>query len=241
MRSFPLTVPAGGQTSFDCAGSRILLCDSASLAGFELQFDNGINVPFKVGRKYTQFGGEFKQVTLHNTDLVNPLSVNLLVGSGDIEDNAVYVDTIQSITQTVNTDDAGTQAAIAAAKAGIETLLSGGLAARYPFSVAGANNAGSNNSTTPVTLLAPASNVNGAIVRSAAALSGSGNEIEIVAKTSAPSGSRDHTAFAIATGISGTGFCVPLPLYLPAGVGIYLVGGTTGSSQYGRVSYDLLP
>lgn len=188
MRSFPLVIPAGGQQEFNCAGARILLCDSASLPDFELQIDGGINIPYKVGRKYTHAGGEsFRLVTVHNLDALNSLTVNLLVGTGDIQDNAVYVDTIQSIAQTVNTDDAGTQAAIAAAAAAIEARLShrSMLPARLTTLQGAAYASGTASGASQKTeIVSAAANVNGVAVRKAVITQGTsagGNPMGLLA------------------------------------------------------------
>lgn len=236
MRPYPLTVPAGGQVEFDCFGSRIIQCDAASLPYFEVQVDGGVNIPFKTGRKYTHDAGQtFARVTVQNTDAVNPLAVNLLVGSGNLDDNAVYVDTIQQIVQTVNVADANGLAAINA----LATLMQNANNKRNALTPLGQYFAVADGLAAAVTtMVAPASNVNGLILRTASMLSTS-NRSALYAAPTAPPDANDLTRHAIMFGWSSA-YTLDQQLLIPAGNGIYFARGGSSANYAASISYDLL-
>lgn len=234
MRPYPLTVPAGGQLDFDCFGARIIQCDEASLPSFYIQVDGGINIPFKTGRKYTHSMPSFSKVTVYNPS-ANSLTVNLLVGSGDIEDNAVYVDTLQQIVQTVNVADANLLAAIN----GLAALMQNDADKRNAITPLGQHFAVADGVAAAVTtMVAPAANVNGLILRTASIMSTS-NRAALFAAPTAPPNADDLTRRVIMFGWSSA-CMLPQQLLIPAGNGLYFARGGSSTSYAASVSYDLL-
>lgn len=169
MRPFIVTIPAGGNDRFDCAGSRLLLCDASSLASFNVRVDQGEDIPFKEGRKYIHSGGNFKLVEVFNTDPVNPLTVSLLAGAGDVSDNSVYVQSIQQIVQTVNVEDAPLLAETTLVKnaaQGIQTLLQDDTAQRAALTtLEGATYWEKKGAGGTETIVSSGANTNGIVVR----------------------------------------------------------------------------
>ena len=111
----------------------------------------------------------------------------------------------------------------------------------------GASVIGAANAASAVTLLAPASNPKGLIIRTISQPpQGSSNNIVLYVGTSAPSGTNDITKARInySNSVSGaaaafsTDKC-PLPIMVPAGQGIYSFA--TAAAGETVITYDALP
>lgn len=240
MRNFTVTVPAGGSKRFNAAGSRILLCDASSLPSFIVKVDDGEDIPFKEGRKYTHPGGTYSLIDVINPDTVNALTVSFLVGSGDMSDNSVYVNSIQQIVQTVNVEDAPLLAETALVKAAVQaigTLLQSGEEKYIGLGKLGVQGgtAGSGSHT----FITPAANLNGLILRTAV-LYTTNQLAALWVDTAAPASATNLNTRCVLRNYSGN-IVLPHPLYVPAGHGIFYTLTGTWNTNYGAsITYDLL-
>ncbi len=91
---------------------------------------------------------------------------------------------------------------------------------------------------TAATLLSPAANVRGAILRTVNVTSGGSDFVTIWADTAAPSNVNDLTKRRIGVFNSNGSAVLQLPIFIPAGVGIYGMSNVASSAMY--ISYDLL-
>ncbi len=91
---------------------------------------------------------------------------------------------------------------------------------------------------TAATLLSPASNTRGAILRTVTVSSGGSDFVTIWADTVAPTGVNDLNRRRIGVFNANGSMVLQLPIYLPPGVGIYGMSNVSGSAMF--ISYDLL-
>jgi hypothetical protein len=97
----------------------------------------------------------------------------------------------------------------------------------------GGSNVFVNAPATAVTqLLAPGSNAAGVWIRSGFAVVGGSNNVQLYADTSAPASSFDVTKRCILV-CQGTANELPYPIFLPAGVGLWMVVSAPGSGAGG--------
>ncbi len=99
------------------------------------------------------------------------------------------------------------------------------------------------NVTGVTTALAPASNVNGVWLRTARCDRNATSSAVIVCDTAAPANSGDSTKRAVLGTANGSGFAgaevLPYPVFLPAGVGIYVVGSGAANNEF-DLTWDVL-
>jgi len=101
---------------------------------------------------------------------------------------------------------------------------------------------GNSISASPIALIDPVSNVNGAILRSFGATSSTSSVLSLYADSSAPANDDDTTKRRLLN-LPGTAYpnvpVVNLPLLLPAGVGLFVISNGAGTHRY-QGDYDLL-
>lgn len=170
------------------------------------------------------------QVQLYNIGATD-MTITIAMGIGDISDSRLNVSgevQVKNVTGgTLKTDDDETQAKL-------DTLITA--VGDAQFTTIGANSFAAIGNSAVQTVLSPASNTNGAILRTLS-MSGQTSSSAFFADTSAPSGYADYTKRGIAH-IFGGGSFDTKDIYLPAGVGMYFACQNTGTVC--RVTYDLL-
>lgn len=200
-------------------------------------------------------GDSFKKVTVVN-DTGAPLTFQLEIGRGEVTSNAFSI----SDGVGVRNDAYPNDELQIKTKAGTQLLTYDAIQDAYMSVITKAMRESSGyqdyfkKPKTPVggskfslfstagvqTIISPAANVNGAIIRTLNCnITSGGNIASIFADTAAPSGWNDATKACIYNvfGSSVHGYVVS-DIYLPAGVGLYGAASTTW--QYLTVTYDLI-
>jgi hypothetical protein len=128
-----------------------------------------------------------------------------------------------------------------------ENIGVGGGAGRAPRHVKGGSHASANNfDQVPVQLVNPASNVNGAVIRTATVRAISTQQVALYIGTTAPTSVNDATAGRVSIinvfGENGGGWAFPcLPLFIPTGYGVWCVAtGPNSPNNHASISYDIL-
>lgn len=141
--------------------------------------------------------------------------------------------TIDSST-AINVSDTTTQGNLDT----INSTLQSDTALRTPVNVTGS----SGNKTvsgTSGTLLAPASNANGAYLRTASIMAVSGQLAALYIGTAAPSSISDSTAGRICLLRTNGGDHIEHPVEVPAGYGVYHISTSSSGYNVSSISYDL--
>ncbi|WP_341894311.1 hypothetical protein [Ferrovibrio terrae] len=120
------------------------------------------------------------------------------------------------------------------------TTVAANILADYAARKIGASSAGTVAlGATAVQLINPASNVNGAIVRTAALYTVSNWDSALYSGTSAPSSASDMTKPLLLFILHAQGtIMLPAQIYLPPGYGLWAIAG--GGTNRAYCSYDLL-
>jgi hypothetical protein len=211
-----------------------LLCDSSTLPSFRVIVDGTKSFRFKEGRKYTHPQGTFSRVQIINEDSVNPLTVNMLVGEGDITDNSVYVQSIQQIVQTVNVEDAPLLAETTLVKGAvqsIESLLQNDTALRAPLNTLDGATLAQGTTAGATTIVAAAANLNGIVVRRACLFAGS----QAVGTAKLQAGAGNNILRADGAYNSKN---LDAPVFIPAAVD--LIANLSGAATQYDVWYEVL-
>ena len=88
-----------------------------------------------------------------------------------------------------------------------------------------------------VAIITAASNVNGILIK-AASIHNSGGEGSILANALAPASSVDGRVIAH-TGNGMAQSLTPMPIFIPAGLGVWLRNSTGASTAAGNITYEL--
>lgn len=227
-RTYNLNVAAGGEQILDVGGEFFYVLE-IDQTEFLIAMDSG-SADFAKLRTYKRVeqGAQYKSLRIVNPN-GSAMTGKLIAGFGEYGD-----------------DETNISGSVAVSNTGFDV---NNLPASYPdglteitrhgYGQIGASVAGANLGTTATTLLAPASNTSGCIIRTAAVSADVANYARITSGTAAPTSITDATAETVADrNVNGGGYA-NVPLYIPAGYGIW--GIASGANNYPSVvTFDLL-
>jgi hypothetical protein len=191
----------------------VIYCDKLSTGSADIRFSSTSNDPLPVGANFGLEQMDFKRLYITCAAQAGKY-LNLWFGSD-----------VHIIPPNQDINNIGTVSLISAI-----TPRSLGTSTYYRSSASAALN----------TILAPASNVNGVVIVSAA-LHGAADAIRMMAKSSAPSSFSDTSAMEIATRMStAVGGFVSMPLLVQAGLGLYEQANGTGGVTGVNMGYTIL-
>lgn len=244
-----MTIAAGESYVIELGAqsSNFLRVASAS-ASFRIRIDDTYEIAVSAGKKFDTLPNKFSKIEVLNNS-GGALTFLLEIGSGSISSDEVV------LSGTSNVSDAAVLAALTALDTNMQaaleeveveindlmTLLQNSTAQRAPVHVLGGTAGYGSNSTTAVAIVTPAANTNGMILRTVDGMSSSaGNYSGLFARTTAPAGYYGNTGRISGNSATPTQAKVPLPLYIPAGYGLYYIGSGADAYSGFYVTYDLL-
>jgi len=206
------TITAGGSEKVAAAGDYVHV--KTADRAFHLVFEDENYGKIEVTQgDQVRLKGDLSGFRIENKDTINALNVELIVGFGAFRAGQL-VGSIDSVNTIVNPVEN---------KAHVSASLNKGWL--YTASAA------------PLTVVAPASNVNGILIHNAAALSLSALSsvlCGVVANVAAPVGINDpgNIRFCFSMGGSMVHNQLNNTIHIPAGHGVYCISSTTGGAYY---------
>ncbi|AUG55730.1 hypothetical protein [Thalassospira marina] len=242
------TIQPGELFTINRAG-RSVTCFEAS-AGLEIVIDDGSSSAFFAGVS-VDFDYEFKRIQLLNPN-DTPVTFQVATAMGKVNDNRL---TASGILRVADPDSGASFSAVRAAAVDVANAV-GELSKRANEAMQGSNmfmlyapkhKIGTSFmyvqgvGSSPVTLIDPAVNTSGVIIRTVVANNGAGNGASIFAGPSAPASWVDATKRQIYSFYSSYTQCYNHcdPIHLPAGDGLYFLGNQGGSASL-SVTWDYL-
>lgn len=216
---------------------RSIACIAAS-TDLEIVINDGSRSKFFSGMALN-FDRDFEKVQIYNPSGA-PATFEITTAMGRVDDNRLTASGNLNVLDPVTGDSF---AEVIAGNADILAMLQNADAKRAGVNVAGSSFFAANSvNTTPLALIDPSSNTNGAILRFLTFTQNTSVGVSFFISSSAPASQTDTSVLRLMF-VDGAAslrhqFAVA-PLFIPAGFGLYIVGNGSGASQY-QGGYDLL-
>ena len=198
---------------------------------FQLALDDEPFSDFAAGRSVNP-DDLFEKVRIKNLS-GSALTLEYAFGIGGVDDNALQVLGIVS----VKNETGGT---LQTNNPDLETLLKNDEDQRSPVSVKGGSSVAASNTAAVQTLVTPAANVNGLILRHVSMTTVSGQACTLFADTAAPSGYLDLTKDVVFHSRDSNQVNHYEPVFIPAGQGLYWAASAANTHNFIAADYDLL-
>lgn len=240
-------IPANGRIEINSAGEFVRCLEASDI--FYVSINNsGSEMYFTAGIEWTTPALETYQTLVLINKTAAPITVIMAWGFGEYKDGRLTASgnltVVNAPADKLDVDDADTQTALAALQAqttaeflALTNLLKNDQLKRSSLTPLGASAAGCNN-VASATLVTPAANANGLIIRNYTVYTASGVGA-LFADTAAPATAYDVTKRCLANN-AGLGAVSGKDIYVPAGIGLYSASSAASTGTGCTLTYELL-
>lgn len=238
--SFTIVLAAGESRKINKLGKYVTILSNSNADDPRIQINGqqGGKIPSGLSLELPETE-DFDRIELKN-ESASSMTLEVAISNGKIIDSrTVLSGSIEVKNDPLNTpldtDDANTQAKLDS----LIALLQNDEDLRSPLTPLGGSYVAATNTGAVQTLISPASNTGGLILRTVSMCCGSSSQSALFADTSAPSGYTDVTKEQILQ-CQSSDISNMKDVFVPAGKGIYWDASTNSTSNRVHITYDLL-